>query len=361
MPRRIRLVYSKDYAVDIGNHVFPTSKYNRIRERLLKESPFRNDIEIVTPDAACEKDVLAVHEPAYLDKLKKGTLNKDEILRLELPYSRELVRASLICCGGTILAARIAMEDKIGIHIGGGFHHAFPDHGEGFCVLNDIAISISCMINNNIIKKALIIDCDLHQGNGTASIFTSRPDVFTFSIHQENNYPFFKPRSTLDIGLHDRASDKEYLKALYENVPKIISSFKPEFLLYVAGADPYKEDRIGGLALTKEGLRKRDVFIYSQAKSYSLPVAVVLAGGYAINEEDTVDIHYNTVVSGLSEFYPPSQNTTGVSPWMNATRCFGGCHAEAGRRIPPPLDLRSKSGGGKERDHGRKPVGFHAN
>jgi acetoin utilization deacetylase AcuC-like enzyme len=303
MSGRVRLVYSKDYAVDIGDHVFPTSKYDRIEERLLKESPFKNRLEIVTPKPAADEDILLVHEEGYLGKLKNGRLNPEEVFRLELPYSRKLFAASLICCGGTILASEIALEDRLGVHLGGGFHHAFPDHGEGFCVLNDIAVAVRYLMRRRAVEKALIIDCDLHHGNGTSAIFSGDPKVFTFSIHQENNYPFFKPRSNMDIGLRDRASDKEYLAALCENIPAIISGFKPSFIMYVAGADPYKEDRIGGLSLTKEGLRKRDEFIYNQAISYAVPIAVVLAGGYAYREEDTVDIHYNTIISGLRLFY----------------------------------------------------------
>lgn len=244
-----------------------------------------------------------MHEKNYLDKLKKGTLTDEEIFRLELPYSKGIVRAALLCCGGTILASEIALTDRLGIHIGGGFHHAFPDHGEGFCVLNDIAVAVRHMMKIKCVEKAMIIDCDLHHGNGTSAIFSNDPNVFTFSIHQQNNYPFFKPKSNLDIGLRDRAGDKEYLRALYENIPKIISDFKPDFLIYVAGADPYKDDRIGGLALTKEGLKKRDEFIFRQAINYTIPIAVVLAGGYAFREEDTVDIHYNTITSGLKLFY----------------------------------------------------------
>lgn len=303
MPGRIRLVYSKDYAVDIGNHVFPTSKYNLIRERLIKESPFRNRIDFLTPKPASDKDILLVHDRRYLDKLKKGRLTDEEISMLELPYSKELVMASLICCKGTISASEIALVDRLGIHIGGGFHHAFPDHGEGFCVLNDIAIATRYIMRSEAVKKSLIIDCDLHHGNGTAAIFANSSNVFTFSIHQENNYPFFKPKSNMDIGLRDRASDKEYLAALYENIPKIISSFQPKFLMYVAGADPYEDDTIGGLALTKDGLKKRDEFIFNQAVNYGVPIAVVLAGGYAFNQVDTVDIHYNTIAAGLELFY----------------------------------------------------------
>ena len=303
MRQRITLVYSKDYAVDIGNHVFPTSKYNQIKERLIKESDFRARIDFVRPDPAADDDILSIHEKKYIDKLRRGALTKEEILKLELPYSKELVEASLVCCGGTVAAVDIALSDRLGIHIGGGFHHAFADHGEGFCVLNDVAVAVRRALRKRLVRRAMVIDCDLHQGNGTAAIFSGDPDVFTFSMHQENNYPFYKPASSLDIGLRDRASDKEYLGALYEHIPKIISDFKPDLLMYVAGADPYKDDRIGGLAITKDALKKRDEFIFNQATSYDTPIAVVLAGGYAFNEADTVDIHYTTITAGLKIFY----------------------------------------------------------
>lgn len=200
-------------------------------------------------------------------------------------------------------ACDIAFSGSLGIHVGGGFHHAFPDHGEGFCVLNDIAVAVRRALKANQARRALIVDCDLHQGNGTAAIFSGDASVFTFSIHQENNYPFFKPKSSLDIGLRDRAGDKEYLGALSDHMPKIISDFKPELIMYVAGADPYKDDQIGGLSLTKAGLRRRDEFVFNQALNYGIPVAVVLAGGYARNGSDTVDIHYTTITTGLRLFY----------------------------------------------------------
>lgn len=301
-PRRIRLVYSKDYAVDIGAHVFPTSKYNQIRERLQRERRFGPRIDFVRPEPATDSEITAVHDRAYLEKLMKGSLSREEIFRLELPYSKELVRAAIVCCGGTIAACDIAFEERCGIHIGGGFHHAFADHGEGFCVLNDIAVAVRRARARGQAKRAIIIDCDLHQGNGTASIFSGESAVFTFSIHQENNYPYLKPRSSLDVGLRDRAGDKEYLEALRAHLPKVMTEFKPGLIVYVAGADPYKDDRIGGLSLTKEGLKKRDEYIYSLAIHYDTPIAVVLAGGYAYNETDTVDIHYNTIMAGLELF-----------------------------------------------------------
>jgi acetoin utilization deacetylase AcuC-like enzyme len=299
----IRLVYSKGYAVDIGDHVFPTSKYKLIKDQLLKDPSIRSRIEFVSPAPARDEDLMLAHEGSYVDRLRSGTLSREEIMRMELPYSRQLIDSSILCCGGTILATQIALQDSLGVHIGGGFHHAFSDHGEGFCVLNDIAVAVKRLIKYGPVKKALIVDCDLHQGNGTAAIFACDKSVFTFSVHQENNYPFIKPRSSLDVDLADGAGDKEYLGALSKNIPGIIKKFRPEFLMYVAGADPYKEDQLGGLKLTKEGLVRRDEFIYEQAKAASIPIAVVLAGGYAFHESDTVDIHCNTIKSGIRIFH----------------------------------------------------------
>jgi len=292
------VVYSEEYYVDIGDHVFPTVKYRLIHKKLIAEG-ILGEKDFTQPVLATDEDVLLAHTEGYLSKLKEGKLAREEILTLELPYSKALVESSLLCCGGTILACRDAIENKVGIHLGGGFHHAFPDHGEGFCVLNDIAIGIRRVMEDGLIKKAAVIDCDLHQGNGTAAVFAKDEGVFTFSIHQEHNYPFFKPKSSRDIGLADGTGDKVYLSHLRDEIPKIVSNFKPELIVFVAGADPYRGDQIGGLALTIEGLRKRDEFIFDIAKNYATPIAVVLAGGYAYKQEDTVQIHYNTITTAL--------------------------------------------------------------
>jgi acetoin utilization deacetylase AcuC-like enzyme len=293
-----RVVYSDKYYVNIGSHVFPTKKYRLIRERLMREKLLSaEDFEL--PQPASDGDILLVHSEEYLNKLKNGTLSFEEMFRLELPYSKELVQASYVCVNGTIRSCIIALEKGMGVHLGGGFHHAFSDHGEGFCVFNDVAIAIRRMMKDKRIEKAMTIDCDLHQANGTADIFKDDENVFTFSIHQQNNYPFYKPQSDLDIGLDDYASDKDYLNKLHEYIPKIISDFKPQLILYVAGADPYKDDQIGNLALTIDGLKERDEFIFETARNFDVPIAVVLAGGYAANIEDTVTIHFNTVKTAL--------------------------------------------------------------
>ena len=294
-----KIVYSKKYHLDIGPHVFPTVKYDLIKKRLKASGELRNKVLFIEAGPVSVEDALLVHTKGYLDKLINGTLTEEEILRLELPYSKKIIEASFICCGGTMACSEIALEDKLGIHLGGGFHHAFPDHGEGFCILNDVAISIRRLKKDKKIDRTLIIDCDLHQGNGDAFIFSKDPDVFTFSIHQENNYPFFKPKSDMDIGLEDGTGGQEYLTCLQKNIPSIIDRFRPDFIIYLAGADPYKDDQIGGLGLTIEGLKKRDEFVYSQAKDNNIPVAIVLAGGYAGRVEDTVEIHFNSITSAI--------------------------------------------------------------
>jgi len=298
---KVKLIYSEKYRVDIGAHVFPTEKYGLIKEKLIKERLFEQ-ADFLPPPMPDEKDILSVHTEEYLDKLKEGKLSMMEIMTMELPYSQELFEASLLCVGGTIQACRNAIESGLGIHVGGGFHHAFPDHGEGFCVLNDIACGIRHLQKTKKIAKALIVDCDLHQGNGTAYIFREDRSVFTFSIHQENNYPGIKPPSDLDIGLDDGTADEEYLQKLIENVPGIISSFEPELILFVAGADPYERDQIGGLSLTIEGLKRRDELVIGWAKDSNTPLCIVLAGGYAFEVSDTVAIHCNTIRTAINIF-----------------------------------------------------------
>jgi len=214
---------------------------------------------------------------------------------LELPYSKQLVEASFLCAGGSIQAARLALERRIGINLAGGFHHAFPDHGEGFCVFNDIAIAIRDLQHRKLIRRAAVIDVDAHQGNGTAAIFRDDPSVFTFSIHEEGNYPAVKPPSDRDIGLETGADGKTYLAALDHWVPTILRQHRPELVAYVAGADPFEEDQLGRLRLTREDLRRRDRLVFGACVNESIPVVCFLAGGYARRVEDTVGIHADMV------------------------------------------------------------------
>jgi acetoin utilization deacetylase AcuC-like enzyme len=321
-----KLVYSDDYYLPIGAHVFPAEKYRRVRDRLL-ELGVAGTEDFVAPSLASDQDVLLVHTPQYVQKLKTGTLSPREEMELEIPFSPELVRAFWLAAGGSILAAEHALKDSVAINIGGGFHHAFPDHGEGFCMIHDVAVAIRRMQHDSKIRTAMTVDCDVHHGNGTAAIFSgaripsdplpsstpatlnsARPakirnapvgDVFTISLHQENNYPPVKPPSSIDIDLPDGVGDDEYLGWLDNALSSGLRQFEPDLLCYIAGADPYREDQLGGLSLTIDGLKKRDELVFRVARARGIPAMVTLAGGYARNVEDTVTIHCNTVVAAM--------------------------------------------------------------
>jgi acetoin utilization deacetylase AcuC-like enzyme len=246
--------------------------------------------------------VRLAHDRAWVAKLRDGTLSYEELLRMEIPYSRRMVEAFWLAAGGSILAARLALDDGAAFNIGGGFHHAFPDHGEGFCAINDIAIAIRRMQQDGRIRRAMVVDCDVHHGNGTAAIFASDDSVFTLSIHQENNYPTEKPPSKLDVHLADGVTDDEYLQRLGNGYRASLAMFAPELVIYVAGADPFQDDQLGGLKLTFDGLRARDRLVISTALTRRIPVAIVLAGGYARNVEDTITIHANTAAVAKEEW-----------------------------------------------------------
>jgi len=326
-----KLVYSDDYYLPIGAHVFPAEKYRRIHDRLL-ETGVAEPADFVTPQPASDLDVLLVHTPQYVHKLKTGILSAREELEMEIPYSPELVRAFWMAAGGSILAADCALKDSVAFNIGGGFHHAFPDHGEGFCVIHDVAIAIRRMQHDDKITRAMTVDCDVHQGNGTAVIFSgtraigdplpstsasalnpSVPakirnghagDVFTISLHQENNYPEWKPPSSIDVDLPDGIGDDDYLAWLDNALSSGLRQFEPELICYIAGADPYREDQLGGLSLTMEGLKRRDELVLRVARTRGIPVMVTFAGGYALRVEDTVTIHCNTVIAAKEIFGP---------------------------------------------------------
>jgi len=290
----LKVVYSDQYDLNLGNHVFPATKYRLTKEKLLQERVI-DPADILEPSPATDDDVALVHDRNYIWKLKNAKLSHVEILRMEVPYSPELVRAVWLSAGGSILAGRRALEDGIGVNIGGGFHHAFPDHGEGFCVLHDVAIAIRRLQKDKAIERAMTIDCDVHQGNGTAAIFGGDETVYTVSLHQENNYPYPKPRSDLDVNLPNGVQDTEYLTILEESLDKALAQFDPQVIFYLAGADPYREDQLGGLKLTLHGLEHRDQLVFEKAKRKNIPVVVTLAGGYARHVNDTVLIHSNTV------------------------------------------------------------------
>jgi acetoin utilization deacetylase AcuC-like enzyme len=288
-----KLVYHERYDLNIGEHVFPARKYKWLRDRFVR-TRFAEGDDFVAPDPATDADILLAHDAEWVAKLRSGTLSYQDILRLEIPYSRQMVEAFWLAAGGSILAARLALRDGVGFNIGGGFHHAFPAHGEGFCAVNDIAIAIRRLQADGAIRRAMVVDCDVHHGNGTAAIFSGDQSVFTLSIHQANNYPSEKPLSSLDIHLPDGIGDTDYLHRLGNGYRAALTMFEPELIVYVAGADPYKEDQLGGLDLTFDGLRERDNLVLWTALSRQIPVAIVLAGGYAESVEDTLTIHANT-------------------------------------------------------------------
>jgi acetoin utilization deacetylase AcuC-like enzyme len=288
-----RLVYHERYDLHFGDHVFPSKKFKWLHDRMLW-TRFAEKTDFVAPEPATDEDVLLVHTPEWAGKLRGGTISYQDILRLEIPYSRQMVEAFWLAAGGTTLAARHAMEGRVGFNLGGGFHHGFPNHGEGFCAINDVAVAIRRLQRDGVMQRAMVVDCDVHHGNGTAAIFAGDPTVFTLSIHQFNNYPTEKPPSSLDIHLADGVGDGEYLNRLGNGYRAALSMFHPELVLYLAGADPYFEDQLGGLSLTFEGLMERDRLVIRTAMTHRIPVAIVLAGGYAQNVEDTVTIHANT-------------------------------------------------------------------
>ncbi len=309
-----KLIYSDDYFLPIGAHVFPAEKYRRVHDQLIRDGVAELP-DFVDPQPASDQDILLVHTPPYVQKLKTGTLSPREEQEMEIPYSPELVRAFWLAAGGSILAADQALRDRVGFNIGGGFHHAFSDHGEGFCMINDVAVAIRRLQRDGKIRTAMTVDCDVHHGNGTAAIFagTRTPsdslpstsaalnpapagkmrhahagEVFTISLHQHNNYPAWKPHSSIDVDLPDGIGDDDYLAWLDNALSSGLRQFDPELICYVAGADPYREDQLGGLALTLEGLKRRDELVFRVAKARNIPVMVTYAGGYARKVEDTV-------------------------------------------------------------------------
>ena len=327
-----KLVYRDDYYLPIGAHVFPAQKYRMIQRRLLDEH-LAEPSDFASPNPASDEDILLVHTPEYVHKLKTGTLSEFEEMQLEVPFSPELVKAFWLSAGGSILASNLALRDGIAVNIGGGFHHAFPDHGEGFCMIHDVAVGIKRLHQEGKLRRAMTVDCDVHDGNGTAAIFppkshTGQPlpsaggvqsnlrpvhaqlrdssagdlEVFTISLHQANNYPVYKPPSSIDVNLPDGTDDEQYLGWLEQALSSALRQFEPQLLCYIAGADPYMEDQLGGLALTIGGLKRRDELVLRVARSRSIPVMVTYAGGYAQHVEDTVTIHCNTVVAAKEIF-----------------------------------------------------------
>jgi acetoin utilization deacetylase AcuC-like enzyme len=307
----LKLIYDERYDLNLGAHVFPSQKYRLVYERLLQEG-IASQEDFLKPMPASDEDILRVHSQDYLYKLKTGSLTRAEVMRMEVPYSTELIEACWLAAGGSILSARRALEEGFSANLGGGFHHAYPDHGEGFCVIHDVAVAIRKMQADGAIERAMVVDTDVHQGNGTAAIFGGDETVFTMSIHQEHNYPYPKPPSTVDVNLPDGTGDADYLAILEKYLHRSFDEFSPQLLFYVAGADPYGEDQLGGLALTMEGLARRDALVMGYAQRNQVPTAVTLAGGYARKLDDTVSIHVNTIKAAIQA--AQRHNVRPVSP-----------------------------------------------
>lgn len=309
------IAYSDRYQVDIGAHVFHMGKYAKVRDGLVSRGLIGQSA-LVEPEPAGWDDLALVHTPDYLEKTRSGDFRASELALLELPWSPEVAEGFRLMAGGTIAAARLAVEARrrgergpggadagaprlaAAANLGGGFHHAFPSHGEGFCLYNDVAVAIRVLQRDGLITRAAVVDADVHQGNGTAFIFDGDPAVFTFSIHQEHNYPHVKPRGSLDVGLPDGTGDHDYLHALERALPAVMAG-RPDLIVYVAGADPFLEDQLGGLCLTYEGLRGRDALVLSSAREAGIPVAIVFAGGYARRVDDTAAIHTATIEEAI--------------------------------------------------------------
>jgi acetoin utilization deacetylase AcuC-like enzyme len=275
-------------------HRFPMRKYALLRERVISEGILARE-DLIVPDAATDEQILRAHDADYLERIKTGSLSAKEIRRIGFPWSPEMVERSRRSSGATMGACRAALSGGIAVNLAGGTHHACRDHGEGFCVFNDSAIAARAMQAERRARRVVIIDCDVHQGNGTAHILAGDLTVFTFSIHAESNFPFRKFPSDLDIGLEDGAGDAVYLDMLEVGVQRALSLSHADFAIYLAGADPYAGDRLGRLSLTMEGLAARDRLIFGLCREAGVPVAVTMAGGYANNVEEIVAIHLQTV------------------------------------------------------------------
>jgi len=295
-------LYSDHYTIELpANHSFPIQKYRRIREQLVTEGVLGSE-DLLEPTLVAPTDVRLVHTDEYWEQVTTGGLSASAIRRLGLPWSEALVRRSRASVQGTLTAARIAIRDGVAINLAGGTHHAFSDRGEGYCVLNDIAIAIRCLQRDGWMQRMAVIDCDVHQGNGTAAIFASEPDVYTFSMHGANNFPLVKVPGKLDIGLPDGTGDQEYLRILETTVPRILADFRPGLIFYLAGVDPHERDRLGRLRLTHEGLRRRDELVLQACRDAGIPVAITLGGGYGQDIQDTVEAHCNTVRAARAVF-----------------------------------------------------------
>ena len=290
----LKIAWREEYKHPLPeNHRFPMEKYELIPEQLLYEGTIEQ-ANLFAPQKLSEEAILNCHTPEYWEKLKGLKLTRSEERRTGFPMSEALVNRETIINQGTIEAAEYAIKYGVAMNVAGGTHHAFSDRGEGFCLLNDIAIAAKYLINNNLAKQVLVVDLDVHQGNGTAEIFQNDPSVFTFSMHGGHNYPLQKEKSDLDIPLPDKCDDQFYLKLLYENLPRLIDEVEPDHIFFQSGVDILSTDKLGRLGVSKAGCKRRDQYVFKKAKENGIPITVVMGGGYSEKIADIVDAHANT-------------------------------------------------------------------
>jgi acetoin utilization deacetylase AcuC-like enzyme len=290
----LKIAYSPIYCHDLpANHRFPMMKYELLPEQLIYEGTI-SESNLFCPNSIHEKYVLKIHDANYVSRLEKLQLTASEIRKIGFPLSEELVNREFLILSGSIEACNYALKCGIAFNIAGGTHHAFTDHGEGFCLLNDIAVSANYLITNQLAKRVLVVDLDVHQGNGTAQIFKNWSNVFTFSMHGASNYPLHKENSDLDFALANGTDDETYLNILKNNLPKVLDQFEPDFIIYQSGVDVLKTDKLGKLALTMEGCKERDYTVLSMARQHQIPLMCCMGGGYSEKINDIIEAHANT-------------------------------------------------------------------
>lgn len=294
----IHIAYYESYRHELpDNHKFPMKKYSELAIRLVDQSIY-TPTNFFVPDILDEEILYLTHDANYIERAKTLTLEKSEARRLGFPQSRELYERELRIAHGTLHGAELALTNGLSFNIAGGTHHAFTNKGEGFCMFNDVVVSANYLLSKGLIRKALVIDLDVHQGNGTAEICANNPNIFTFSVHGKNNYPVKKEFSNLDIELDDLTGDEEYLKIVAEYVPKLISELKPDIVYYIAGADILETDKFGRLSVSIEGAKRRDEIVFSECKKFDIPIICVMGGGYSKDLEVILETHLNTFKVG---------------------------------------------------------------
>ena len=294
-PNEMKIFYSDTFVLPLPEgHRFPMEKYALLRRRVA-ESGIVAPADLIVPRAAGDEELCRAHSPEYVRRVQAGELTAAEVRRLGFPWSPEMVERSRRSSGATIAACSAALEDGLAANLAGGTHHAYAGHGEGYCVFNDSAVAARAMQAEGRARRVVIVDCDVHQGNGTAAILAGDPTIFTFSIHSAKNFPFHKEQSDLDIALDDGAVDEAYLEALDRGLCQALELSHADLAIYLAGADPYHDDKLGRLALSKHGLAERDRMVFDYCRGTGIPVAITMAGGYAREVADTVDIHFQTV------------------------------------------------------------------